>query len=126
MRIPGGVLCTKPSLRMLKPGCEQEISISPFPEEMNRVLNEAGLTALHFAATEAAAVNLRREGIRNEAIWVTGNPVIDAVKRISEGLISGRITQPTWPWRNESKKLILVTAHRRVALAPRSPVSAGH
>ena len=84
----------------------------PFPEEMNRVLTSR-MTALHFAATEAAAVNLRREGIRNEAIWVTGNPVIDAVKRISEGLISGRITQPTWPWRNESKKLILVTAHRR-------------
>ena len=84
----------------------------PFPEEMNRVLTSR-ITALHFAATEAAAVNLRREGIRNEAILVTGNPVIDAVKRISEGLISGRITLPTWPWRNESKKLILVTAHRR-------------
>src|SRR4051794_28987740 len=38
----------------------------PFPEEMNRVLTSR-MTALHFAATEAAAVNLRREGIRNEA-----------------------------------------------------------
>lgn len=84
----------------------------PFPEEMNRVLTSR-MAALHFAATEAAAVNLRREGIRNEAIWVTGNPVIDAVKRIGEGLIGGRIKQPTWPWRDETKKLILVTAHRR-------------
>src|SRR4051794_26219438 len=84
----------------------------PFPEEMNRVLTTR-MAALHFAATEAAAANLRSEGIQNEAIWVTGNPVIDAVKRTVEGLASRRLTKPEWPWRDESKRLILVTAHRR-------------
>ncbi len=34
----------------------------PFPEEMNRVLTSR-LAALHFAATEWAAENLRREGV---------------------------------------------------------------
>ncbi len=34
----------------------------PFPEEMNRVL-ASRLTALHFAATEKAAENLRAEGV---------------------------------------------------------------
>lgn len=84
----------------------------PFPEEMNRVL-ASRLAALHFAATETAAANLRREGIPEGAIRITGNPVIDAVRMTSEGLESGRLPRPEWPWRNEAKKLILVTAHRR-------------
>ena len=84
----------------------------PFPEEMNRVLTSR-LTTMHFAATESAAENLRREGIRNEAIWVTGNPVIDAVQSTREALECGRLPCPVWDWRNEAKRMILVTAHRR-------------
>jgi UDP-N-acetylglucosamine 2-epimerase (non-hydrolysing) len=84
----------------------------PFPEEMNRVL-ATRLAALHFAATDWAAANLRREGVPDEAIHITGNPVIDAVRMTSEGLESGRLPRPVWPWRNEAKRLILVTAHRR-------------
>ena len=85
---------------------------SPFPEEMNRVVTSR-LAALHFAATETAAANLRQEGVPAGAIWVTGNPVIDAVQTTRQGLLSGRIPCPEWTWRDESKKLILVTAHRR-------------
>src|SRR5579864_7630808 len=44
----------------------------PFPEEMNRVLTSR-LATLHFAATEWAAENLRREGVSNQNIFVTGN-----------------------------------------------------
>jgi UDP-N-acetylglucosamine 2-epimerase (non-hydrolysing) len=84
----------------------------PFPEEMNRVLTTK-LTSLHFAATESAAENLRREGVAERAIWVTGNTVIDAIQWTRDGLVSGQIAGPTWPWRDPAKKLILVTAHRR-------------
>jgi UDP-N-acetylglucosamine 2-epimerase (non-hydrolysing) len=52
----------------------------PFPEEMNRVLI-ARLSTLHFAPTEAAAENLRREGVGADRIFVTGNTGIDASDR---------------------------------------------
>ncbi|HYI91953.1 MAG TPA: UDP-N-acetylglucosamine 2-epimerase (non-hydrolyzing) [Bryobacteraceae bacterium] len=84
----------------------------PFPEEMNRVLTTR-LTSLHFAATEAGAENLRREGIPDKAIWVTGNPIIDAIQRTSGNLAAGLLSAPPWPWLDPGKKLIVVTAHRR-------------
>ena len=51
---------------------------SPFPEEGNRVLTSP-LAALHFAPTQAAAENLRHEGIADTQIIITGNTVIDAL-----------------------------------------------
>jgi UDP-N-acetylglucosamine 2-epimerase (non-hydrolysing) len=51
---------------------------------MNRVL-ASRLTALHFAATEKAAENLRVEGIPKESIHVTGNTGIDAVLYVRDG-----------------------------------------
>jgi UDP-N-acetylglucosamine 2-epimerase (non-hydrolysing) len=84
----------------------------PFPEEMNRVLT-ARLASLHFAPTEAAATNLRGEGIDPSRIFVTGNTGIDAVLEIRDALSSGRL-KPAAPVANDSRrKLILVTAHRR-------------
>jgi UDP-N-acetylglucosamine 2-epimerase (non-hydrolysing) len=52
---------------------------SPFPEEANRRL-AAPLVTLHFAPTEAAREALIREGVQEEAISVTGNTVIDALR----------------------------------------------
>ena len=85
---------------------------NPFPEEMNRLLTTR-LTSLHFPATPSAAENLRREGIPEDAIFLTGNPVIDAVQRTVRGIVDGVLCAPEWPWLDPSKKLILVTAHRR-------------
>ncbi len=51
---------------------------SPFPEEANRVL-ATPLATLHFAPTSVAADNLRREGIGDGRIFLTGNTVIDAL-----------------------------------------------
>lgn len=82
-----------------------------FPEEMNRVL-ASRITELHFAATEWAADNLLREGIRSESIAVTGNTGIDAVLSIYEGIAQGRLSGLSLPI-DEHKKLIVVTAHRR-------------
>jgi UDP-N-acetylglucosamine 2-epimerase (non-hydrolysing) len=76
----------------------------PFPEEMNRVLTSR-LTALHFAATESGAENLRREGVDPKTIFVTGNTGIDAVLAVRDSLPA--IQQ------SSGKKIILVTAHRR-------------
>ena len=84
----------------------------PFPEELNRVL--AGrIATLHFAATEGAAANLRREGVEPGAITVTGNTGIDAVLHVRDGLESGRLKGREWPELDGSRKMILVTAHRR-------------
>ena len=66
---------------------------NPFPEEKNRVLT-ADLAALHFPSTSGAAANLRREGVDNRSIEVTGNTGIDAVLAICERLDAGY--NPDW------------------------------
>lgn len=84
----------------------------PFPEEVNRVL-ATRLATLHFAATEWAASNLRREGVAGDRIWVTGNTVTDAVLHVARALETGRLRGCDWPELDPARKLILVTAHRR-------------
>ncbi len=84
----------------------------PFPEEMNRVL-ASRLTALHFAATEMAAQNLRNENVPADSIHVTGNTGIDAVLFVRDALEQGSLRGGEWPELDASKKLIVVTAHRR-------------
>jgi len=84
----------------------------PFPEEMNRVLT-ARMTDLHFAATERAARNLENEGVARGHIHVTGNSGIDAVLHVKAGLDNGSLRGGEWPQLDPSKKLIVVTAHRR-------------
>jgi UDP-N-acetylglucosamine 2-epimerase (non-hydrolysing) len=84
----------------------------PFPEEMNRVV-VSRLSTLHFAATRGAANNLRAEGVREQAISVTGNSGIDAVLQIKELLQTGAIKCRKWPEIDPDRKLIVVTAHRR-------------
>ena len=83
----------------------------PFPEELNRVLT-ARMATLHFAATSAAAENLRREGI-SENVWITGNTGIDAVLHVRDRLERGELTASGSDFDRPGKRLILVTAHRR-------------
>jgi UDP-N-acetylglucosamine 2-epimerase (non-hydrolysing) len=84
----------------------------PFPEEMNRVLT-SHLAQLHFAATEKAAGNLRKEGVAADSIHVTGNTGIDAVVYVRDALQEGRLRACEWSELDPRKKLIVVTAHRR-------------
>ncbi len=84
----------------------------PFPEEMNRVLTTR-LSTLHFAATHSARENLLREGVDANRIAVTGNSGIDAVLYVREALESGKLMGIHGLPLDSSKKLILVTAHRR-------------
>jgi UDP-N-acetylglucosamine 2-epimerase (non-hydrolysing) len=89
----------------------------PFPEEMNRVL-ASRITALHFAATEWAADNLRREGVAPASIFVTGNTGIDAVLHVRDELESGALAAQEAPPLDPAKRTILVTAHRRESFGP--------
>ena len=79
---------------------------NPFPEEANRVI--AGrLTTWHFAPTESARENLRREGTPEAAITVTGNTVIDAL------LNAAKRPVPLDLGLEPGARTILVTCHRR-------------
>jgi UDP-N-acetylglucosamine 2-epimerase (non-hydrolysing) len=89
----------------------------PFPEEMNRVLT-GRLAALHFAATESARQNLLKEGVPAATVTVTGNSGIDAVLYVRNKLKTGELpgidpSQFDLSQLDPSKKLIVVTAHRR-------------
>ena len=82
----------------------------PFPEEINRRL--ATVTAdLHFAPTEWSQGNLLREGVDPKTIVVTGNSVIDALKFVSKQAAPNETKEILA--KLGSKKIILVTAHRR-------------
>lgn len=83
---------------------------APYPEECNRRLTGV-LADLHFAPTETAAANLRRENVPEEQIFITGNTVIDALLSALEKpcpLDGLGLEKVDW-----SKKVILMTCHRR-------------
>jgi len=84
----------------------------PFPEELNRLVT-GRLAALHFAPTVGARRNLLVEGVPGDQVLVTGNSGIDAVLHVAGKLERGELRVPEWPWLDGSKRLIVVTAHRR-------------
>ncbi|MGB1117263.1 MAG: non-hydrolyzing UDP-N-acetylglucosamine 2-epimerase [Parvibaculales bacterium] len=93
---------------------------SPWPEEANRQIT-GRLTQWHFAPTETARQNLRAENIGDEQICVTGNTVIDALFMVRDAITADpsreeslrvALTSKGYAF-DDTKKLILVTAHRR-------------
>ncbi len=90
--------------------------LSPFPEEINRVLT-SHIADYHFAPTEQSRKNLINESIDQSTIYVTGNTVIDAlhiaVKKVKEsppeipGLANDLTNSLT------TKPMVLITGHRR-------------
>ena len=86
---------------------------SPFPEETNRVM-ATHLSDLHFAPTRQARRNLLHEGISPGRIVVTGNTVIDALFHVRSTVTgAGRRFERMFPRVDFSKRMILVTGHRR-------------
>ena len=87
---------------------------SPFPEEMNRQLT-GRLADYHFAPTQQSFDNLIKENITSENILITGNTVIDALLDSSERVknISNKEIEHLKTIVDSTKKLILVTGHRR-------------
>ena len=84
----------------------------PFPEEINRRLATV-MADLHFAPTEWSKGNLLHEGVEEKNILVTGNPVIDALNFVAKQEEPKEITTLLKQLGLETKRLILVTAHRR-------------
>jgi UDP-N-acetylglucosamine 2-epimerase (non-hydrolysing) len=89
---------------------------SPWPEEGNRKLTGA-LAAVHFAPTETSKQNLLKEGVSPGAIHVTGNTVIDALLDVTRKLDThhalSKELSTRFPMLDDTKRLILVTGHRR-------------
>jgi len=87
---------------------------SPFPEEINRQITSK-IADYHFAPTKASKENLLGEGISDESIIITGNTVIDALltstSKVSDLNNSG--IHELKEIVDTSKKIILVTGHRR-------------
>ena len=86
---------------------------SPFPEEMNRQLTSR-LADYHFAPTEKSKQNLLNENIKPEAIYVTGNTVIDALLQ-SVNKVKENPSEfiKTLSIELGDSDMILVTGHRR-------------
>lgn len=84
---------------------------SPYPEEINRTLT-GRLAELHFAPTVGNRENLLREGVDPARITITGNTVIDALKRVVRPDYRFEV-----PELNRvdfgAKRTLLLTAHRR-------------
>src|SRR5262249_30383810 len=86
---------------------------APYPEEVNRILI-SHIADYHFAPTERARANLAAEGL-TENVWVVGNTVIDALQIGLELIDQEReeLYQSEFGFLDFSKRIILVTAHRR-------------
>lgn len=89
---------------------------SPWPEEANRKLT-GHLAMYHFAPTENSRQNLLREHLSDRHIFVTGNTVIDALFWVRDRILGDaalrRSLDEKYAFLDDSKKLILVTGHRR-------------
>lgn len=81
---------------------------SPYPEEMNRQLTDV-LSDLYFAPTLQSKENLLQENHPVEQVYVTGNTAIDALKQTVAQDYQHDILEKV----DFSKKVILVTMHRR-------------
>lgn len=97
---------------------------SPFPEEINRKLTSC-MTDIHFAPTETSKNNLLAENNETKNIFITGNTVIDALfltlEKLTENEKLNKLSKKVNHVKdlvedinkNEKKRIILVTGHRR-------------
>jgi len=92
-------------------GLRSEDPASPFPEEMNRRLISR-LAHFHFAATAHNRDTLLAEGVPEESIVVTGNPVVDSVHWALENTAVSAQVGEILSWTGD-RRLLLLTTHRR-------------
>jgi len=88
---------------------------SPFPEEINRSIT-GRIASAHFAPTESSRQNLLAENVAATEVVVTGNTVIDALYWVRDNLLNSAMAAPIadrFSFLDASKKLVLVTGHRR-------------
>ncbi|MGB7977919.1 MAG: UDP-N-acetylglucosamine 2-epimerase (non-hydrolyzing) [Chlamydiales bacterium] len=85
----------------------------PWPEEMNRKLITS-IAETHFAPTNGSRANLVKEGVREGAIFVTGNTVIDALfYTLDQFKKKPELKTNRFDFLDPKRRLILVTGHRR-------------
>ncbi|HMG32833.1 MAG TPA: UDP-N-acetylglucosamine 2-epimerase (non-hydrolyzing) [Blastocatellia bacterium] len=84
---------------------------SPYPEEVNRQLISR-LATHHFAATVRNRETLISEGVRPETIFVTGNPIVDSLTKMIDGLTPSPDLAELLDSTAGLKRLVLTT-HRR-------------
>lgn len=87
--------------------------LSPFPEELNRLLI-GQVATFHFAPSQRGADNLLKAGVLSSDIFLTGNTVVDALRevlatfpKVSRPEIKGFLEGPS------TQKKVLLTIHRR-------------
>lgn len=96
---------------------------SPWPEEMNRLIT-GRIATYHFSPTALSRQNLLAEGVKEEAVTVTGNTVIDALYMVVDKIKSDKtldaeleetLNQAGYDVNRlaNGKKLVLVTGQRR-------------
>lgn len=89
---------------------------SPWPEEANRKLT-GSLASYHFAPTQSSYNNLIKENIDPANIRITGNTVIDALLQVKAKVETDQKIieqfEQKFSFLDKSKRLILVTGHRR-------------
>ncbi|WP_017395885.1 non-hydrolyzing UDP-N-acetylglucosamine 2-epimerase [Acinetobacter haemolyticus] len=89
---------------------------SPWPEEANRQLTGV-LANYHFAPTQSSYQNLMNENVNPATVVITGNTVIDALLQVKTKVEKEQQLIQTFEqefsFLDKSKKIILVTGHRR-------------
>ncbi|HEY9077191.1 MAG TPA: UDP-N-acetylglucosamine 2-epimerase (non-hydrolyzing) [Anaerolineaceae bacterium] len=97
----------------IEAGLRTQNKWQPFPEEIHRKI--CAVTAdVHFAPTEYSRMNLIREGICPETIFVTGNPIVDALQKIKREPVPSQVLEWISSWKiSPTRKLVFITAHRR-------------
>ncbi|HXV82474.1 MAG TPA: UDP-N-acetylglucosamine 2-epimerase (non-hydrolyzing) [Candidatus Binatia bacterium] len=85
---------------------------SPHPEEMNRRLITR-LATYHFAATRRNREALISEGVAQEKIFVTGNPIVDSLEWIRKRVAPLAPALKEALLATEGLKRLVLTTHRR-------------
>ncbi|MCR4030906.1 MULTISPECIES: non-hydrolyzing UDP-N-acetylglucosamine 2-epimerase [Flavobacterium] len=95
-------------------GLRTNNKLSPFPEEINRQIT-GRIADVHFAPTFTSKENLLVENVLEKDILVTGNTVIDALLESKERVLTfeNEEIKELKKLVDDSKKIILVTGHRR-------------
>ena len=103
----------KVKIAHLEAGLRSGDKLSPFPEEINRVL-VSKIADYHFTVTERNTRDLAAEGI-TDGVYEVGNTVIDALHLCLDSIKRGgeEEYQRHFDFLNFEKKIILVTGHRR-------------
>jgi len=95
----------------IEAGLRTDNKYSPFPEEINRRCISQ-VADWHFAPTDWAVANLRREGVPEGQIYRTGNTVVDAVQWLDREH-GARMDAHLASMGLEPGSYLLMTMHRR-------------